>query len=88
MKTVWKYQFEAFEAVKDFMIPMEATFLRCNSQKGLVTMWFLVQTTNILVKRRFFYTATGQSVHFGTIYCGSCTQGEFEWHVWEERIPS
>lgn len=83
MKTVWKYPFPENVIDATFVVPDGGIFLRTAVQNGTLCMWFCVISDLPKEQRRFLVTGTGHPVPSDAKYCGSCSDGPFEWHVWE-----
>lgn len=82
-KTIWKYKIDT-ESRKCISMPISAEVIRVGIQNHTVCIWAVVLPEQKDVQNRLFYfSGTGHPVPLADKYIGSCTDGPFEWHVWE-----
>lgn len=80
MRTVWKYK---LGEVTDLSLPADAVVLRVGAQGGHMHAWVDLDPNANQTPRRFVITGTGHEVQPSAKYVGGCSEGPFEWHVWE-----
>jgi hypothetical protein len=64
-RKVWKYTLEDSETKEALTsgiveIPSGAKFLSAQAQNGVMTMWFLIDNRNTLMRRKFVVVGTGR----------------------------
>jgi hypothetical protein len=88
MNTVWKYGIDVKAGLQEVEVPAGAQLLSVDDQSGVPTLWFLVDTDNVKIPRKYILFGTGHEIpndvleslnHVGTInhYAG------FVWHIFE-----
>jgi hypothetical protein len=88
MKTIYKYPLR-IDDVQGVAIPFGARILTVQEQKGVVTLWALVENTNTPEMWEVRIVGTGNSAPGeGFDYVGSVqtSGGRFVWHVFA-RAP-
>lgn len=61
--------------------PLSPVFIAM--QRGVVTLWALVDCDSAQVARDFFIAGTGHSIPAGATYLGSVMERVFVWHIFE-----
>lgn len=86
-KTIWKYVFDMEKGhLQKFGMSPGGNVVRVAMQNGSICIWVCLVPDEFKIKvRQFYFTGTGHKVPLQDAYIGSCTDGPFEWHVWEHR---
>ena len=93
MKTIYKYDLFGYVGAQsiDTMIPGDARLLKVGVQQGRIVGWFLVNPSEPVTTRTFRLIGTGWWVQDDELddfdYIDTVFDGEFVWHVWEQRRP-
>lgn len=88
MQTIFKYPL-GFSAANHLDMPIGAKPIMISMQNGQVTMWALINAEFEQTRNRDFIVAgTGHPVEDGFTYIGSCMDGMFVWHVFEDTRAS
>lgn len=84
-KTIWKYRIGVCsDYAEPFEMPEGSNVVRVGMQGILICLWVCVLPEAPTEKRSFYFTGTGHPVPLKDCYVGSCSDREFEWHVWEK----
>lgn len=79
-RQVWKYDVESGSV----SMPVGAELLSVQMQRGVITLWALVDPAAPAVHRSFVVVGTGQDLPDGDlVYRGTIQAGAFVWHVFE-----
>ena len=86
MTTIYKYTLEEDLSCSILEIPKDAVFRYIDTQRGLICLWFQVDTDKPLEQRRFIVYGTGHKIVCPElmVYIGSVQAGMFVWHVFEQ----
>lgn len=80
LRQVWKYDVESGSV----SMPLGAEILSVQMQRGVITLWALVDPTAPVVTRSFVVVGTGHDLPDGNLmYRGTVQAGTFVWHVFE-----
>ena len=88
IKTIWKYELEKVGGDQSLSMPPLSDVVRVGMQGCRVCLWALVVPVDAksFRARTFRITGTGQPVSEEAAYVGGCSDGQFEWHVWETTL--
>lgn len=85
MRTVHK--FLAIHGCFEAAMPRGAQIIRFADQGGQLQMWAIVDTADARVTRYFQVVGTGHEIGFEyNKHRGSCEQGPFIWHLFENAL--
>ncbi len=80
MRTVHKFP---VTTVVPISLPPDARVLHFAEQGGRLCAWVELDTAQRTVPRMFQVVGTGHQLHRNAVYCGTCQQGPFVWHLYE-----
>jgi hypothetical protein len=82
---VFKYPL-TFDSVSVVSMIVDAKVIHVASQNGVVTLWAIVPNSAFVEPRRFRILGTGHELplEIALEHVGSCLDGSFVWHVFEE----
>lgn len=87
MRTIWKFPVTYGQLQRQ--LPRGAEIVRFADQAGGLCVWAIVDTEAPLEWRYFQLCGTGHQIGFEyNKHVGSCEQGPFVWHLFENTIPS
>lgn len=86
MKTIYKYELEVRDGVQIRAISRTGIVRRVAMQGAKLCIWVEVDPDFPTVDRGFVVVGTGHHVDGCPVYCGSCDQGPFVWHVFEVEL--
>ena len=86
MKTIWKYEIDVYSGLATFPIPLSSRVVFVATQSpNVLTFWALVETNNLNEMREFKIFGTGSINDKGFEYMGSVVDGDFVWHLFENK---
>jgi hypothetical protein len=87
MRTVHKYPVRFCQS--RISMPEGAEIIRFSAQRNELCIWAVVDTTKPEKNRHFEVVGTGHEIGFEyNKYVGSCDQGPYIWHLFENTLSN
>lgn len=88
MNAIYKTPLAKFESGHDqfiVVLPLGAQPLKLDYQRGVPTVWWLVDPANDMQERRLRFIGTGHAHHLlrKEAYIGTIFDGPYVWHLFE-----
>ena len=81
---MWKFPLRVTDDIQLVRtMPFGAIPVRFAMQRGIPTLWCLVNERNSMQDRRFVVVGTGRPIPDSYEYIASCEDGPFVWHAFE-----
>lgn len=84
MKTIHKYTIIGITDNYPVQMPVDAKILHVDMQYGMITLWALVDLSNMFENRYFSVYGTGFDILKEGCYIGTVKEDTFVWHIFED----